>query len=76
MAAVRSFLGAVWSYGVSLPLYVMWSLIVSSARAAFEFVYPRGYRSCNQLVDAFVKECANRPAGQSVRLPWVDSSPT
>lgn len=76
MAAVRSFLGAVWSYGVSLPLYVMWSLIVSSARAAFEFVYPRGYRSCNQLVDAFVKECANRPAGQSVRLPWVDSSAT
>ena len=76
MATVRSFLGAVWSYGVSLPLYVMWSLIVSSARAAFEFVYPRGYRSCNQLVDAFVKECANRPAGQSVRLPWVDSSAT
>ncbi len=76
MAAVRSFLGAVWSYGVSLPLYVIWSLIVSSARAACDFVYPRGYRPCNQLADVFVEECANRPAGQSVRLPWVDSSAT
>lgn len=76
MAAVRSFLGAVWSYGVSLPLYVMWSLIVSSARAAFDFVYPRGYRPCNELADAFLEECANRPAGQSIRLPWVDSSAT
>lgn len=76
MSAVRSFLGAVWSYGVSLPLYVMWSLIVSSVRAAFDFFYPRGYRSCNELADAFLEECANRPAGQSVRLPWVDSSAT
>ena len=76
MSAVRSFLGAVWSYGVSLPLYVMWSLIVSSVRAAFDFIYPRGYRPCNELADAFVEECANRPAGQSVRLPWVDSSAT
>ena len=76
MPAVRSFLGAVWSYGVSLPLYVMWSLIVSSVRAAFDFFYPRGYRPCNELADAFVEECANRPAGQSVRLPWVDSSAT
>ena len=54
MSAVRSFLGAVWSYGVSLPLYVMWSLIVSSVRAAFDFFYPRGYRPCNELADAFV----------------------
>lgn len=76
MSAVRSFLGAVWSYGVSLPLYVMWSLIVSSVRAAFDFFYPRGYRSCNELADAFLEECANRPAGQSVRLPWMDSSAT
>lgn len=76
MPAVRSFLGAVWSYGVSLPLYVMWSLIVSSVRAAFDFFYPRGNRPCNELADAFVEECANRPAGQSVRLPWVDSSAT
>ena len=76
MSAVRSFLGAVWSYGVSLPLFVMWSLIVSSVRAAFDFFYPRGYRPCNELADAFVEECANRPAGQSVRLPWVDSSAT
>ena len=76
MSAVRSFLGAVWSYGVSLPLYVMWNLIVSSVMAAFDFVYPRGYRPCNELADAFVEECANRPAGQSVRLPWVDSSAT
>lgn len=76
MSAVRSFLGAVWSYGVSLPLYVMWSLIVSSVRAAFDFFYPRGYRPCNELADAFVEECANRPAGQSVRLPWVGSSAT
>ena len=76
MPAVRSFLGAVWSYGVSLPLYVMWNLIVSSVMAAFDFVYPRGYRPCNELADAFVEECANRPAGQSVRLPWVDSSAT
>lgn len=76
MSAVRSFLGAVWSYGVSLPLYVMWSLIVSSVRAAFDFIYPRGYRSCNELADAFLEECANRPAGQSVRLPWMDSSAT
>ena len=76
MSAVRSFLGAVWSYGVSLPLYVMWNLIVSSVMAAFDFVYPRGYRPCNELADAFVEECANRPAGQSVRLPWVDSSTT
>lgn len=76
MSAVRSFLGAVWSYGVSLPLYVMWSLIVSSVRAAFDFFYPRGYRPCNELADAFVEKCANRPAGQSVRLPWVDSSAT
>ncbi|MCZ4129827.1 hypothetical protein [Stutzerimonas balearica] len=76
MSAVRSFLGAVWSYGVSLPLYVMWSLIVSSVRAAFDFFCPRGYRPCNELADAFVEECANRPAGQSVRLPWVDSSAT
>jgi hypothetical protein len=66
----------VWSYGVSLPLYVMWSLIVSALRAAFDFVYPRGYRPCNELADAFVEACANRPAGQSVRLPWVDSSAT
>ncbi|GAB6389987.1 hypothetical protein [Stutzerimonas marianensis] len=76
MAAVRYFLGAVWSYGVSLPLYVMWSLIVSSARAASDFVYPRGYRPCNELVDAFAEECANRPAGQFVRLSWVNSSAT
>lgn len=76
MSAVRSFLRAVWSYSVSLPLYVMWSLIVSSVRAAFDFFYPRGYRSCNELADAFLEECANRPAGQSVRLPWVDSSAT
>ena len=76
MSAVRSFLGAVWSYGVSLPLYVIWSLIVSSVRAAFDFIYPRGYRPCNELADAFVEECANCPAGQSVRLPWVDSSAT
>ena len=76
MSAVRSFLGAVWSYGVSLPLYVMWSLIVSSVRAAFDFIYPRGYRPCNELADAFLEECANRPAGQSVRLPWMDSSAT
>jgi len=54
----------------------MWSLIVSSVRAAFDFFYPRGYRPCNELADAFVEECANRPAGQSVRLPWVDSSAT
>lgn len=76
MSAVRSFLGAVWSYGVSLPLYVMWNLIVSSVMAAFDFVYPRGYTPCNELADAFIEECANRPAGQSVRLPWVDSSAT
>lgn len=76
MSAVRSFLGAVWSYGVSLPLYVMWSLIVSSVRAAFDFFYPRGYRPCNELADTFVEECANRPAGQTVRLPWVNSSAT
>ncbi|GEM_PF-1062384 len=76
MSAVRSFLGAVWSYGVSLPLYVMWSVALSSVRAALDFFYPRGYRPCNELADAFVEECANRPAGQSVRLPWVDSSAT
>ncbi|ABP77960.1 conserved hypothetical protein [Stutzerimonas stutzeri A1501] len=76
MSAVRSFLGTVWSYGVSLPLYVMWSLIVSALRAAFDFVYPRGYRPRNELADAFVEACANRPVGQSVRLPWVDSSAT
>lgn len=76
MSTVRSFLGAVWSYGISLPLYVTWSLIVSSARAAFDFMCPRGYRPCNELADAFVEECANRPAAQSVRLPWVDSSAT
>lgn len=76
MSAVRSFLGAVWSYGVSLPLYVMWSVALSSVRAAFDFFYPRGYRPCNELADTFVEECANRPAGQSVRLPWVDSSAT
>lgn len=76
MSAVRSFLGAVWSYGVSLPLYVMWSVVLSSVRAAFDFFYPRGYRSCNELADVFVDECTNRPAGQSVRLPWVDSSAT
>ncbi|AYF88845.1 hypothetical protein D6Z43_17490 [Pseudomonas sp. DY-1] len=76
MSVVRSFLGAVWSYGVSLPLYVMRSIALSSVRAAFEFFYPRGYKPCNELADAFVEECANRPAGQSVRLPWVDSSAT
>ncbi len=76
MSAVRSFLGAVWSYGISLPLYVMWSLIVSSVRATFDAFYPRGYRPCNELADAFVEECANRLAGQTVRLPWVDSSTT
>lgn len=69
MSAVRSFLGAVWSYGVSLPLYVMWSVVLSSVRAAFDFFYPRGYRLCNELADVFVEECTNRPAGQSVRLP-------
>lgn len=76
MSAVRSFLGVVWSYGVSLPLYVMWSVVLSSARVAFDCVYPRGYKPCNELADAFVEECANRPAGQSVRLPWMDSSAT
>ncbi|MFC4862333.1 hypothetical protein ACS8MQ_14435 [Pseudomonas sp. MAHUQ-62] len=76
MSAVRSFLGVVWSYGVSLPLYVMWNIALSSVKAAFEFLYPRGHRPCNELIDAFVEECANRPAGQSVRLPWVDSSAT
>lgn len=76
MSAVRSFLGVVWSYGVSLPLYVMWSVALSSVRGAFDFFYPRGYRPCNGLADAFVEECANRPAGQAVRLPWVDSSAT
>ena len=76
MLAVKSIFGAIWSYGVSLPLYVTWGLIVSFVRAAFEFFYPRGYRPCNELADAFVEECANRPAGQSVRLPWVDSSAT
>lgn len=76
MLAVRSFLGAAWSYGVSLPLYVMWSVVTGSVRAAFDFLYPRGYKPCNELADAFVEECANRTAGQSVRLPWVDSSAT
>lgn len=76
MSAVRAFLGAVWSYGVSLPLYVLWAVVVSSAKAVVDFFWPRGYKPCNELADAFVEECATRPAGQSVRLPWVDSSAT
>ncbi|MBU0808320.1 MAG: hypothetical protein KKD30_14730 [Gammaproteobacteria bacterium] len=74
MSAVRSFLGAAWSYGVYLPLYVMWRVVTGFVRAAFDFLYPRGYKPCNELADAFVGECANRPVRQSVRLPWVDNS--
>lgn len=73
MSAVRGFLGSVW-HGVSLPLYVIWAVVVRAANSVREFFWPRGYKPCNELADAFVEECVTRPAGQSVRLPWIDSS--
>lgn len=76
MSAVRSFLGAVWSYGVHLPAFVAWSLLVSAVRGISEFFWPRGYKSCNEMLEPFVDACANRPAGEGVRVPWVDSGAT
>jgi len=38
------------------------------------FFYPRGFKPCNELLDAFVEECASRPVCQGVRAPWVNSS--
>ncbi|HGN2597870.1 TPA: hypothetical protein ACKR32_004942 [Pseudomonas aeruginosa] len=73
MSAVRGLLGSVWS-GVSLPLYIVWTVVVRIASSVRDFFWPRGYKPCNELADTFVEECANRPAGQAVRLPWVDSS--
>ena len=73
MSAVRGFLGSVW-HGVQLPLYIVWAVVVRVASSVRDFFWPRGYQPCNELADAFVEACANRPAGQAVRLPWVDSS--
>lgn len=73
MSAVRGFLGSVW-HGVQLPLYIVWAVVVRVASSVRDFFWPRGYQPCNELTDAFVEACANSPAGQAVRLPWVDSS--
>ncbi|MBY9648775.1 hypothetical protein ISH27_29965, partial [Pseudomonas aeruginosa] len=73
MSAVRGFLGSVW-HGVQLPLYIVWAIVVRVASSVRDFFWPRGYKPCNELADAFVEACANSPAGQAVRLPWVDSS--
>lgn len=73
MSAVRGFLGSVW-HGVQLPLYIVWAVVVRVASSVRDFFWPRGYKPCNELADAFVDACANSPAGQTVRLPWVDSS--
>ncbi|MBX6310958.1 hypothetical protein ISD59_29680 [Pseudomonas aeruginosa] len=73
MSAVRGFLGSVW-HGVQLPLYIVWAVVVRVASSVRDFFWPRGYQPCNELADAFVEACANSPAGQAVRLPWVDSS--
>ncbi|HCF7538149.1 TPA: hypothetical protein NI617_002000 [Pseudomonas aeruginosa] len=70
MSAVRSILWAFWSYGVSLPMH----LLRAALSGALSFFYPRGFIPCNELADPFAEECATRPVGQSVRLPWVDSS--
>lgn len=76
MAVVKGFFGAVWSWGVSLPAFVVRSLLVRCAGAVIDFIWPRGYKPCNEMADDFVEACANRPAGQAVRLPWVDSGAT
>ncbi|BBN52742.1 hypothetical protein TRE132_08670 [Pseudomonas chlororaphis subsp. aurantiaca] len=73
MSVVRSFLGSIW-LGLSLPLYYIWAAVAGTATSVREFIWPRGYKPCNELADALVDACANRPAGQSVRLPWVNSS--
>ncbi|HGM8451763.1 TPA: hypothetical protein ACKQBO_005990 [Pseudomonas aeruginosa] len=73
MSAVRGLLGSVWN-GVSLPLYIVWAVVVRIASSVRDFFWPRGYKPCNELADTFVEECANHPAGQAVRLPWVDSA--
>ncbi|KJJ19666.1 hypothetical protein HMPREF3150_02113 [Pseudomonas aeruginosa] len=49
-------------------------LLRAALSGALSFFYPRGFIPCNELADPFAEECATRPVGQSVRLPWVDSS--
>ncbi|MBC7198339.1 MAG: hypothetical protein H5U32_03720 [Pseudomonas balearica] len=73
MAVVKGFIGAVWSWGVSLPAFVVRSLLARGAGAFIDFIWPRGYKPCNEMLDPFVDACANRPAGEGVRVPWVDS---
>lgn len=72
MSAVKGFFSSVWSYGVALPLYLIWGTLVGIANG----LLPRGYKPCNELADAFMTECASQPAGKSRRLPWIDSSAT
>lgn len=73
MSPVSGFLGSVW-HGVSLPLYIVWAVGVRVTSSVRDFFWPRGYKPCNELADAFVEACTNFPTGQAVRLPWVDSS--
>ncbi|NRH26061.1 hypothetical protein [Pseudomonas sp. MS19] len=73
MSEVRSFIIGVWTYCVYLPLFLLLSVAAGSSRAFFDFFYPTGYKPCNEMADAFAEACANRPAGYTVRLPWVDS---
>lgn len=73
MSEIRSFIVGVWTYCVYFPLFLLWYVAVASFRAFFDFFYPTGYKPCNEMADAFAEACATRPAGQSVRLPWVDS---
>lgn len=76
MSAVRGFLGGVWEYGVSLPFFMLRSLVVGTLGWLVSFLFPVGYKPCNHMLDPFMDACANRPAGEGVRLPWVDSSAT
>jgi len=76
MAVVKGFIGAVWSRGVSLPVFIVRSLLVRCAGAVIDFIWPRGYKPCNEMLEPFVDDCANRPSGEGVRVPWVDSGAT
>lgn len=75
-AMVSNMFGAVWFFGVVLPLRVVGQLLRWVLLGWFDSLTGRGYKSRNDLVDAVYKQCVELPAGQTVRLPWINTGKT
>lgn len=75
-AMVSNMFGAVWFFGVVLPLQVVGQLLRWVLLGWFDSLTGRGYKPRNDLVDAVYKQCVELPAGQTVRLPWINTGKT